>query len=69
MKTRSLAKLLETVNTATNPAAFRSSHEHDRSYQLARAARNAIVKAGYVEGRHYRESDSTGRLLAIGMYR
>ena len=68
-KTRSLQKLLDTVNDATNPGAFRTDHEAARQRLRARIARAAIVAAGYVEGRHYRESDSSGRLLPKGVYR
>jgi hypothetical protein len=67
--TRSLKNILNIINDATNPGAFRTDHEANRQRARARAARNALIKNGYVEGRHYRESDSSGRLLAMGIYR
>jgi len=64
MKNRSLSSLLSTVNYATNPAVCRSDHEHARNRQLARAARNALNRAGFREGLDYHESDFSGRLIS-----
>jgi hypothetical protein len=62
MKRRSLQELLAIWNRATNPAALRSDHEHHRNRQLAHAAMRQIAFR-YVEGRDYRETDHTGRLV------
>ena len=65
MTRRTISELCSTYNYATNPAAFRNDHEHNRNGALARAVKARMRRLGLRPGRDYIESYSSGRYRPV----
>lgn len=52
-------------NTATSPFKLRTAAEHARMNRWARALKARLRALGAVEGRHYIESENSGRLSPL----